>query len=368
MIRRNPDKEQMRNRRRTLLALSVCLFWSAIGLPPSAFAVLPSTTEGYLSADDGVRLFYTTVGNGPETLVMVHGGPGNSLESLLPDMGPLAENHTVIYYDQRGNGRSELLDDPRQLTIDKHVQDLEAVRRHFQLDKMSLLGNSWGGLLAGFYAIAHPERVERLILHSPASPSFRLLSDSTGYIYQRIPDAQKKKFNAISYPEQWINSRDPRKLCREFYDILKPVYFSDPGKAAAMKGDTCAGPEEAIRRQQLVNKQIWVSLGDWDIQPALREMHFPALVIHGRDDMIPVDSSLAWAAAMPDARLLIIDSGHMTHIEQPDVFFPAVRRFLAGEWPQEAETVRERGPGFPGIFNSTTTGEVPLFPHLPPSP
>ncbi|MHB8790296.1 MAG: alpha/beta fold hydrolase [Desulfobulbaceae bacterium] len=337
---------RMQNGRRKLPAraqsvLLLCLLWTAFSLQPSAFSQPLAEGEGYLTGADGVRLFYRIVGSGPETLVVVHGGPGNSMDSLLPDLEPLTRNRTVIYYDQRGNGRSQLLPAAEQLTITKHVQDLEAVRRHFHLAKMNLLGNSWGGLLAGFYAVAHPERVERMVLHSPASPSFSLLSASTGSIYQRIPHAHRQRFITVSAPSRWVNAQDPRKLCREFYDILAPVYFSDPAKAKDMKGDTCAGPMEAVRVQQLVNQQIWNSLGEWDLQPALRKVRVPTLVVHGRDDMIPIDSSRAWTSALPDARLLIIDSGHMTHIEQPAVFFPAVNTFLAGEWPAEARVVKE---------------------------
>lgn len=327
-------------RTRVMRALPLCLLWTVFSMQPSAFGLPLQEGEGYLSAADGVRLFYKIVGSGPEILVVVHGGPGNSMDSLLPDLEPLAQGRTVIYYDQRGNGRSELLQDAGQLTIAKHVQDLEAVRRHFNLERMNLLGNSWGGLLAGFYAFAHPTRVERLVLHSPASPSFRLLNEANGAIYQRIPEDRRPGFIALSTPERWVNAQDPRKLCQEFYDILAPIYFSDPAKKKAMKGDTCAGPIEAVRIQLVVNKLIWSSLGDWDLQPALREVQVPTLVIHGRDDVIAIDSSRAWASALPDARLLLFDSGHMTHIEQPALFFQTVIEFLAGEWPEQALVMR----------------------------
>jgi len=104
-----------------------------------------------------------------------------------------------------------------------------------------------------------------------------------------------------------------------------------------MKGDVCYGSQEAVRRQPTVNKIIWESLGEWNLVADLASLHVPTLVIHGSYAMIPVDSSVAWARALPDARLLVIeDSGHMTHIEKPDIFFPAVLQFLAGEWPKEA--------------------------------
>src|SRR5215217_1525272 len=130
--------------------------------------------EGYITTADGVRLFYKVVGSGAETLVAVHGGPGNTLESIRADLEPLAKNRRVIYYDQRGGGRSDVIRDKGKLSVEKHVADLEAVREHFKLGKMTLLGNSWGGMLISFYAVAHPDRVERMVLHNPGEPTREL--------------------------------------------------------------------------------------------------------------------------------------------------------------------------------------------------
>ena len=146
-----------------VLALLLALLLAA----PAAAA---TAREGYVTTDDGVGLFYRIEGSGPQTLVVVHGGPGFSLESVRADFAPFARNRRVIYYDQRGNGRSSLIDDPAKLAWQHHVADLEAIRRHFRLRKMTLLGNSWGGLLISLYAAAHPDRVERLVLDSPAAP------------------------------------------------------------------------------------------------------------------------------------------------------------------------------------------------------
>jgi len=312
--------------------LLTCVLLAGVGA-----AAVPPDGEGYITAPDGVHIFYKVVGGGPDVLVVLHGGPGNTMYSILPDLEPLAKEHTVIYYDQRGNGNSDLIDDEEQLAISKHVEDLEALRVHFNLDKFMLLGNSWGGLLAVYYAIAHPDRVEKLVLHSPASPSYDLLRASTPFIYQRIPQENLARFQSMSVPMLWRNAGDPLGLCKRFYDLLIPVYFSDVAKAENMKGNVCAGPIDAVRRQPSVNKTIWESLGEWDLIPELESLNIPTLVIHGSYDMIPVDSSIAWVKAMPNARLLVIqDSGHMTHIERPDIFFPAVSRFLAGDWPEDS--------------------------------
>jgi proline iminopeptidase len=297
--------------------------------------------EGFVRAADGVRLFYRVVGSGPETLVAVHGGPGNSLESILPDMEPLAKGRRVIYYDQRGNGRSDLLKERDKLAISKHVADLEAVRAHFKLERMTLLGNSWGGLLVGFYAAAHPDRVERMVLHAPAPPTRALINEMNDEIRRRMgeryDDAQRKRFAFVSDPRTWLKADDPRAVCREWARTLLAVYVSRPESMKQFKGDVCAGSEEAVRYQRLVNSQIWSALGDWNLTSSLIAVKAPVLVVHGEADVIPVRASEAWARAMPNARLLLIKgAGHIPQVEQPEIFFNAVETFLKGGWAPEA--------------------------------
>lgn len=303
-----------------------------------------SAGEGYIRTGDGVRLFYKVVGSGPEVLVAVHGGPGNTMDSILPDLEPLAKGRTVIYYDQRGNGRSDLINDRGKLALSKHVEDLEAVRQHFKLDKMTLLGNSWGGLLVAAYAAAHPDRVERMILHSPAEPTRALAVEAVEEIQQRMDQRYDRdtrhRFRELSNPETWLKAADPRAVCREFYKLLLPIYVSKPESATRLKGDVCAGSLDAVRRQQSVNTQVWESLGEWNMLASVSVLKSPVLVIHGAADPIPVESSQAWAAAMPGARLLLISgAGHVPQVEQPDIFFAAVETFLKGNWPPRAEKV-----------------------------
>lgn len=301
--------------------------------------------EGYIRTADGVRLFYKVVGNGAETLVAVHGGPGNSLTSIEPDLEPLAKNRTVIYYDQRGNGRSDLIKDRDKLAIAKHIADLEAVRTHFKLNKMTLLGNSWGGMLISYYAAAHPDKVERMILHSPGEPTKALAIEAVEEIQSRIDQRynaeQKKRYSFVSNYQNWVKASDPRAICREFFQLLLPTYVSKPESPIRLKGDVCSGSVEAVRYQQFVNVQIMNSLGDWNLIPSLGVVKAPVLVIHGAADPIPVESSEAWAAAMPNARLLVINgAGHITHVEQPEIFFKAVESFLKGDFPVDAKKVQ----------------------------
>ena len=301
--------------------------------------------EGYITTPDGVRLFYKVVGSGTETLVAVHGGPSNSMESILPDLEPLAKNRRVIYYDQRGNGRSDFIKDRAKLDVGKHVADLEAVRRYFNLEKMTLLGNSWGGLLIGYYAIAHPNKVERMILHSPGSPKREFAVEMVEEIQSRMGnhynEAQKKRFSFVANPQNWIKASNPRAMCREFFQTLLYVYFSNPENIKRFKGDVCVGSEEAIRYQQIINSYINNSLGDWNLLPSLGVVKAPVLVIHGTSDPIPIESSESWAEALPNARLLLIkEAGHLPQVEQPEIFFKAIETFLKGNFPIEAKKVQ----------------------------
>jgi proline iminopeptidase len=304
--------------------------------------------EGYIQTADGVRLFYKIEGSGTQTLVVIHGGPGNTMQSILPDLEPLAKNRRVIYYDQRGNGRSDLLKDRDKLAISKHVADLEAVRTYFKLDKMTLLGNSWGGVLIGYYAAAHPDRVERMILHSPGPPTkafaIEMAEEIQSRIDQRYDASQRKRFSTVANQNTWVKAADPRAVCREFYQMLFPVYVSKPESAKLLKGDACAGSEDAVRYQQFVNVQIWNSLGDFNLLPSLGVVKAPVLVIHGAADTIPVESAEAWAKAFQNARLLSIGgAGHLPQVEQPEIFFNAVETFLKGGWVTEAKKIQRSG-------------------------
>src|SRR3989441_2668385 len=129
-------------------------------------AAEPTPTVAATVELDGVRLFTRRAGDGPPVVVL-HGGPGAHHDYLLPQYDLLARGRTLLYYDQRGGGRSPVGRDT-PVGWREHVADLEALRRHWSIDRLTLLGYSWGGLLAVLYWLEHPERVDRLALVSPA--------------------------------------------------------------------------------------------------------------------------------------------------------------------------------------------------------
>src|SRR5215467_9287652 len=156
-------------RHKRLARARIVLIVSLLGYSATANLVVAQQKslkpeEGYLTAADNVRLAYRKVGQGNRFVVILHGGPGLSMDNGRYMMDPLAGNdQTIIMYDQRGGGRSDVVKDPALLGADSHVRDLEAVRQHFGIQKMSLIGISWGSGLAAMYADAHPERITRLV-------------------------------------------------------------------------------------------------------------------------------------------------------------------------------------------------------------
>ena len=319
-----------------------------VGSVALAAAVNAFAQEGNFTTPDKVRIFYKIEGSGPETLVIVHGGPGNSLESIRPDFGPIAKGRRVIYYDQRGQGRSELIRDGKKLGYKNHVADLEALRRHFKLEKMSLLGNSWGGLLASLYAVEHPDRIERLVLDSSASPTLELLGQMEQEIRRRMEKIytpeQIERHYALRDPKEWLKAADPVAVCRELLLTVLRVYTYTQTLDGDFKGDVCAGGPESVRLQATTRNHAWNSLGKYDLTPKLHVVKAPVLVIHGAADVIPLKSSETWANGYPNARLLLIEkAGHMAQSEAPDTFFPAIDTFLKGTFPPDAKKIERPG-------------------------
>ena len=144
--------------------------FGALLCAPAASQEVP-VRQGLVSLDDG-RLFYEVVGTG-DPIIVVHGGPGLDHNYLRPGLDVLATSHALIYYDQRGTGRSDFPLDSASINLAAFVSDIDALRQVMGYDKVTVLGHSFGGLIAMAYAIAHPDNVTALILMDTAEPGKR---------------------------------------------------------------------------------------------------------------------------------------------------------------------------------------------------
>jgi len=121
---------------------------------------------------DGAEVYVRQIGAG-HPIVVLHGGPDFDHSYLVPELDELAESSRLVYYDQRGRGRSAAGVRPEDVTIDTEIDDLDQLRRQLQLGRIAVLGHSWGGVLAVEYATRHPEHVSHLILMNTAPASGR---------------------------------------------------------------------------------------------------------------------------------------------------------------------------------------------------
>jgi proline iminopeptidase len=266
------------------------------------------------------------VGSGRDTVIVLHGGPGQHM-GYLENLPPLAAGGTLLFYDQRGSGRSSLPTAASQLTGDIHVADLETVRQHFGLGRVTLLGHSWGGLLAGLYAVQHPARVARLILVAPAPPRADLYLRQERF--PRILGPDFPRFAALAAAMD--TTATPQTVCQELATIFVRAAGSDTATVRRVAAGACDAHPEALRRGWTTT-QMWTlqSLGRWDLRPRLPAVSAPTLVIAGaRDQLVTVEMAREWLTALPNARIEIMTTaGHYPFADDPARFAMLVREFL----------------------------------------
>lgn len=319
-----------------LLALLLLTFAACVRAQPDTLRTSVGQ-EGYFPGADNMRLFYRTVGAGSDTVVVVHGQQGNTLDYLAPDLEPLADGRTLLFYTQRGGGRSDPVEDPERLGLEAHVRDLEALRQHFGLERLTLLGHSGGAGIATRYAIEHPSRVERMLLLAPMPPASVPFGPAAGQAFMaRFDSTTLSRVQALhaSLPE----AENPRAVCQEVARTVLPLaYLATLEAAERMRGDFCSAPPERLRTEARRLAAFQQSLGAWDWRSELGSLRVPTLVIHGARDAIPEASARAWVEALPNARLLVLaEADHYPHVDRPHGFFAAAEQFLAGNWPAKS--------------------------------
>ena len=301
-------------------------------VPASAAA-----TEGFVDVEPGVRLHYFRVGEGKQAIVAPMGS------WLLDPLTPLARaDRTLILYDTRGRGRSSLVD-ASKVSFANEVSDLEAVRRHFGLDTMALMGWSHYGMMTAVYTIQNPGRVTRLVQITPGTPrSEPYLAEGMTAMNGRVDaaalQAAEEKQKAGGFP-------DAAAYCRALKKARRAAFYANPAAASRMTFDECALATELPAAQGPWWDALFSSMAPWDYVAQARASKVPRLVIQGEKDFIPAGGSREWAQGNPDARLLVMPGiGHHPFVEDPAAFFAAVNTFLDGGWPAGAVAVPAADP------------------------
>jgi proline iminopeptidase len=241
---------------------------------------------------------------------------------MLPQMLHLGERYDLLFYDQRGGGRSKS-DARSPVTWRTHVEDLGAVVTEFGLEPLSIVGYSWGAMLALLYTIEqrkNPHLVPpaRLALISPAPLTSEYRSEFEAEFSRRQQQPEIETMRS-ELAQSGLRERDPAAYRQRAFELGVAGYFADPRNARDLT------PFRVVGR---VQQSVWESLGNFDLTGGLEGIRLPSIIIHGRDDPIPLASSVEASRALGTNLVVLDDCGHVPYVEQPNRLFAALDSFL----------------------------------------
>ncbi|MFN8523430.1 MAG: alpha/beta fold hydrolase [Chloroflexota bacterium] len=268
--------------------------------------------EGLSLVPDGPRMVERPVA------FLLHGGPGGDHTGFKPGFSPLAERMQLVYVDHRGQGRSAR--GPRHTyTIDNNVEDLEALRQHLGLERIVVIGVSYGGMVALTYATRYPDNVSHLVA-VVTSPSYAFLEKARAHVAERGTEDQKRVADIL-----WAGAFENDEQMREYYDVMGPLYSlkHDPEQARIRRLRGILSPDA-------INEGFGGFLRTWDVTGDLHRITAPTLVIGGRHDWIcPPEFSELIASKIPNADLRIFEnSSHSVAGDEHEAFIDTIKGFI----------------------------------------
>ena len=274
-----------------------------------------TTVEVDIPAGDvTIHAWITGGGSGSPDLVMVNGGPGLTHDYMTPLASLATPTRRVVMYDQRGVGKSTM---PAKASYGQaaYVADLEAVRSYLGVDRVHLLGHSFGGWIVEAYVEAHPDKVASLILSNAEPPDDTDLAAGETHFSAHVMDLQNQGI---------LPKTMPTSSCAWFTTFL-PAYFAVP-KLPTPKPLSDTGCSDTV------SADTSTALGGpFDFRPAYASLVLPVLVVDGQQDPFgpawPAAETKAFAAAKP-ASSTLPNTGHFPWLELPQPFYDAITPFI----------------------------------------
>lgn len=286
----------------------------------------------FVTTGDGVRLHFEPVGNGPQLVLVANG------IYLKKDFAPLAAGRTLIYYDVRNRGRSDSGDPARLVRgIAQDLDDLDAVRRHFAVERVDLIGHSYVGLMILRYAMSQPAHVGRVVAIGamPPDPRREYPAHLTGH-----DETLRAVMAELAELKKHRSSIEPVEFCKNAWSVLRRLYVVDPRDADKVRWDRCELENERGAMRYWMESLLPSIQAFTPKAEALARIVAPVLLVHGRKDRSsPYGGARDWALRLPNARLLSVENAaHAPWIEAPDSLL-AIRSFLDGGWPAAAARI-----------------------------
>ena len=266
----------------------------------------------------GAELYSREIGKG-KAIIILHGGPDFDQSYLLPELDRLSDSYRLIYYDQRGRGRSADGVQPEDVTLASDIADLDKVREHFNLDTVILLGHSWGTVLALEYAWRHPQRVSGMILMNPAPASaddYKQLRKE--WQEKRPEDMERRKAIATSAA---YKEGDPEAVTAYYRIHFKPALARSEDYDKIIARMRASFTKEGVLKARAIEARLmndtWSS-PDYDVLPKLKNLRIPTIVLSGEHEFIPAAKAEHITQAIPNVRMVMLkDCGHFCYMESP---------------------------------------------------
>lgn len=279
-----------------------------------------SQQAGYVKTADSTIYYARAGASSGVPLFMLNGGPG--IDHTYFHASPVWENlggsRPIIFYDQRGTGKSSIVEKDEQCTLMDELTDLEALQKQLEYAQIDILGHSWGGYLGMAYTARYPGQVRRLILVDSAAPRI----DDTVFLFKNIFPETVERQDAVAFAAEFGDEDAIQADLTEYLSML--CYSSE-------KRDAWLAQADPTGFRQHVNRMLWQDAQRFDLNPEIRKFTQPTLVITGRYD-INVAPSVAYHIhqTIPNSRFEVFEhSGHLPWFEEPEAFAHVVDQFLS---------------------------------------
>ncbi len=279
-----------------------------------------SQEEGIIKNNDS-QIYYRTFGKGIPILI-INGGPGMSSDGFVGLATKLSQKYKTIIYDQRGTGKSTIeKPDSTNITMNLMVNDIESLRKHLNIDKWIILGHSFGGMLASYYATIYPEHLSAMILSSSGGIDLELLT-AGNFISSRL---SKEELDELNFWRAKIDSGDTSHYAKlQRGKALASAYVFDKKNIPIIA-------ERLTQGTPLINSLVWSDLQkiNFDCSKELASFDKPVLIIQGKEDIVPEKLALKAHRILKNSKMVLLkDCVHYGWLDQPDEYFGEINKFI----------------------------------------
>jgi proline iminopeptidase len=278
-------------------------------------------SEGYATNNDSSLTYYKIFGKG-EPLLIINGGPGMNSNGFEDIAKTLAKSQQTIIYDQRGTGKSKLIDlNSKTVSMQLMADDIESLRKHLKIKKWNILGHSFGGMLASYYATVYPNSINKLILSSSGGLDLTLLK-SPNLIEAGLNQSQKDSLNYWNAKIEKGDTTHAAKLGRG--RAMAPAYVYDQKYVPIIA-------ERLTQSNMALNGLLWSDMQkmSFDCKEKLKSFKNPVLIIQGKEDIISNEIGELAHKTLPNSKLIFLEhSKHYGWLDARETYFGTIESFL----------------------------------------